>query len=286
MTVLFFLIAVALGPVYQNLKGQVNPVILVSCLGFLTLLKRDRPFAASVVLGLGIWIKLYPAVLVLIGIQRKTYKRFIAGLLIAAIFPVVLLNFIPFSLYAEYFFDRIHTFAGITNLSALNQSLTGFLSNLVYSPSELAHYNYIDIEPWIKTVNLIIGLLLLIAACVPFIRNPVTGTLPSAFSLMALIPVISPLGWEHAYLLAVPLVLYLLLDSPDWRSGYQVLFSVALFLFMLPKIPDSIISRTCRIGPHAIHCLFYSRYLFIVLAFLVPMLRKGFRRDPKAVSSG
>jgi glycosyl transferase family 87 len=264
-----FLIGLAMGPVYQNLKGQINAIVLISCLGYLVLLRRHHPMAAAIVLSVGIWIKLYPVLLIFLGFRKKSFRYFIAGLVLGALFPLALLPYIPFPLYTQYFLERMAQVASSTNLSAVNQSISGFLTHLTHPPAKLATYQFTETAAWIRVVNLACGLPLVISAYLPFIINRKTGLVPSAFCLMAVAPVISPLGWEHAYLMAVPLCLYLLLDSLHWRAGYQLLFAAPLTLFLLPKIPDSLIASTCHTGPDFLHCLFYSRYLFIVLAFII-----------------
>ena len=69
------LIALAAGPTYMNaVFGQVNTFVLACAVAFVSFAPLV-PFAAGVVLALGIWLKVYPIVLVAIGAwDRRTWR--------------------------------------------------------------------------------------------------------------------------------------------------------------------------------------------------------------------
>ena len=98
------LIGFATAPVFHNLKyGQVNVLVLAIGLGFLWLLRKDRPFAAALVLSVGFWLKLYPLALVLLGLRRGWAARGALGLLVGIVaVPLVLLPIVPAELYRQY----------------------------------------------------------------------------------------------------------------------------------------------------------------------------------------
>ena len=131
------LIALAAGPTYMNaIFGQVNAFVLACSVAFVSF----APLAAvgrGVVLALGIWLKVYPIVLVAIGVwDRRTWRAVGWTIVAAAAIAVVVLPLIPPAAYRVFFFDVLPARIDKTAIHITNQSLVAFLERFRY-PSEL-----------------------------------------------------------------------------------------------------------------------------------------------------
>lgn len=263
------LIGFATAPVFHNLKyGQVNVLVLAIGLGFLWLLRKDRPFAAALVLSVGFWLKLYPLALVLLGLRRGWAARGALGLLVGIVaVPLVLLPIVPAELYRQYTFDLLPYWSGVTNMHALNQSLTGVLEHVRLPITDYLRSHDTPIGAVAQAVNTtaVVGLFggLYAGYFLGRLRVDVVGV-----AVLAVLPVVSALGWEHTYVLALPLYLYVLLEARHRGPVARVLVTLAVLAFMLPKPPEEVMVWTFAHWPRAVVDVFYARFLIATLALL------------------
>lgn len=264
------LIGLATAPVFQNLKwGQVNVLVLLSGLGFLWLLERGRPFWAALVLSGGFWLKLYPLALALLGLRRGEVTKLAAGFAVGLVgVPVVLLPFVPAELYRQYVFDLMPVWTSLTNVDALNQSITGVLTHLRLPLEPLTTAYDTPVSPLTKAVNTAatVGLLGGIYAACFLGRLP---RVPAGFALLAVLPVISVLGWEHTYVLALPLYLLVLLEARRHGPWARALVGLGVLVFMIPKLPVPAMEWTFAHWPRPVVDAFYARFLIVTLVLLV-----------------
>ncbi len=269
LRVSLLLIGFATAPVFHNLKyGQVNVLVLFIGLGFVWLLQEDRPFAAALVLSVGFWLKLYPLALGLLGLRRGWAARGAVGLVLGLVVtPLVLLPVVPAELYRQYVFDLMPYWANVTNTHALNQSILGVLehvrlpidSYLLSSDTPVGGASKV-----VNTVVLVSGLAGLYGAYfLGRLRYDVVGV-----AVLALLPVVSALGWEHTYALALPLFLYLLLEARERGPWVRALAALAVLVFMLPKPPEPQMIWTFAHWPRLLVDVFYARFLIVTLVLL------------------
>jgi alpha-1,2-mannosyltransferase len=264
------LIGLATAPVFQNLKwGQVNVLVLLSGLGFLWLLERGRPFAAALVLSGGFWLKLYPLALALLGLRRGEAPRLAAGFALGLVgVPLVLLPFVPAELYRQYVLDLMPVWTSLTNVDALNQSITGVLTHLRLPLEPLTTAYDTPVSTTTKAVNTVAsaGLLGGVYAAYFLGRLP---RVPAGFALLAVLPVISVLGWEHTYVLALPLYLLVLLEAHRRGPWAKAVAGLGVLVFMVPKLPVPAMEWTFAHWPRPVVDAFYARFLIVTLVFLV-----------------
>ena len=97
--------------------------------------------------------------------------------------------------------------------------------------------------------------------------EPITPVRTS-LAVLAVLPVVSALGWEHTYVLALPLTLYLLLEARDRGPGAQAFAALAIFIFMIPKPPEPAMIWTFAHWPRPLVDVFYARFLMVTLVLL------------------
>ncbi|MEP0547273.1 MAG: glycosyltransferase family 87 protein [Rhodothermales bacterium] len=269
LRVTLLLIGFATAPVFHNLKyGQVNVLVLFLGLVFLWLLQRDRPLAAALVLSVGFWLKLYPLALCLIGLRRGWAARGAVGLVLGIVVaPLVLLPFVPAELYRQYVFDLLPYWSGVTNTHALNQSITGVLEHIQLPLDTYLLSRDTPVGGFANAVNAVVllgGLGGLYGAYfLGRLRYEVVGV-----AVLAVLPVVSALGWEHTYVLALPLYLYALLEVRDRGPAAQAFVALAVLVFMIPKPPEPAMVWTFAHWPRLLVDVFYARFLIVTLVLL------------------
>ena len=285
------LIALATAPVFQNLKyGQVNVLVLFIGLVFLWLLQRDRPLAAALVLSVGFWLKLYPLALCLLGLRRGWAARGAVGLgLGLVVAPLVLLPIVPGELYRQYVFDLMPYWSSVTNTHALNQSVIGVLEHIQLPVESYLLSSDTAVGRFAHTVNTVVlltGLGTLYGGYfLGRLRYDVVGV-----AVLALLPVVSALGWEHTYALSLSLCLYLLLEARERGALAQVFAGLAVFVMMIPKLPEPQMIWSFAHWPRPVVDVFYARFLLVTLALLVVvpvwMGRRATNNAPAGGASG
>lgn len=280
------LIGMATAPVFHNLKyGQVNVFVLAIGLGFLWLLRKDRPFAAALVLSVGFWLKLYPLALVLLGLRRGWIARGALGLLVGiVVVPLVLLPVVPAELYRQYAFDLLPYWSGVTNMHALNQSIAGVLEHVQLPITDYLRSHDTPIGPLAQAVNTaaVVGLFggLYAGYFLGRLRLDVVGV-----GVLAVLPVVSALGWEHTYVLALPLYLYVLLEARRRGPVARGLVAAAVLVFMLPKPPEEVMVWTFSHWPRAVVDVFYARFLIVTLVLIGMAAAWLWTRRPETASA-
>jgi uncharacterized membrane protein len=276
----FAFLALASAPVYHNISlGQVNSLVLLLSLLYLFLLNRQKPVAAGIVLAVAIWVKLYPALLLLAAFDRKNRKAVLSCAAAGILIPLALLPFVPLSLY-EGFMGKFLEITKYTSGHIINQSFTAFLFRFGMSPEKIFLWpNIFETTGWIKMLNLALLALLLLVAWVR--RRP--GTSENRLLLGAVLlsagALFSNLGWGHTYLLSLPLLMAgfpLLRRSIRSSVLYYLLILGISALYLIPVHNHP--SPLDRL-PFLVQNLYYSRLLWLTLFLVMVVLvsRKGSR---------
>jgi hypothetical protein len=270
--VLLGLIAFSVGPTYANtLWGQVNTLVLLCCLAFRWLLDRGRPFSAGVVLALGVWLKVYPVVglIWIVCWERRSsdVRRAVAGF--AGGMVAVLLMcapFVPWSLYRIYTFEILPLTAGKTFQNVLNQSLLGSIAR-----SDGPVWRYLDWDycllPVVPSIPARVANACFAAACFVGLglwsrSEPFRRTV-AYLCLLALIPVVSPLGWSYVYVMALPALLVALVRVPPRAVVPSVVLVCVCLAYFVPE--SHVIGPAARL-PELLQHLLYSRYAVAAVA--------------------
>lgn len=265
----FFFLALASAPAFHNIGlGQVNSLVLLLSLLFLYLLNRQRPVAAGIVLSIAIWIKLYPALLLLAALNKKNRKAIISCAAMGVLIPVLFLPFIPLPLY-EAFLAKFLEITKYTSGHIINQSLTAFLFRFGLPPERIFLWpNIFETTAWIKLLNLLLLAALLVVSWLRFRADSARSRLLLGAILLSASALFSNLGWGHTYLLSLPL---LMVSFPLLRRmiGNNILYYlVVLGISALYLIPVHNHPSPLDRLPFIVQNLYYSR-LFWLTIFLV-----------------
>lgn len=271
-------VAFASAPFFQTVKmGQVDGLVLLSSLSFLALLLR-RPMAAASVLVAGFWLKLYPITLAILALRNGRRGRLAAGFALGLIaVPFALSPIIPLSLYVEYL-GFVVSSGNLSNVAAMNQSLPAVLSRLSLPPEAFTAYTGHGIELFARVATIVVGLGMGLALVGMYWRGRMSLA-AAGVGLLALLPVISVLGWEHTYILALPLVWWMLIRTASASKLLQVFAVVGALVFFLPKPPESVVATLLERAPRQLSDFLHARFLLATLGFLVALLLSSWRRS-------
>jgi len=215
-----------------------------------------RAMEAGVVLALGAWLKLYPALLALSGIwDRSTWKAIgwalVAGLAIA----IVLLPIVPWQSYRDFVTIVLASRADKTAIHIANQSLVAFLERFRFSSPEFINWTgreAVTVSAAASAVNWLFAAVTAIALA----KRRVPAEIKFA-SLIALIAVIAPLGWGHTYVMVLPLVMLHLVMLRAASPITAGIVAVAVVAMMVPATRHLPIDS----APDWLENIIYSRYL-------------------------
>lgn len=257
------LIVFALGPTYMNaIFGQVNAFVLASAVAFVRL-APSRAIEAGFVLALGAWLKIYPALLAVAGIwDRSTWKAIGWSILAGLAIAIVLLPIVPWQSYRDFATIVLASRADKTAIHIANQSLVAFLERFRV-PSEMfiawTGKEAVVVSAASTAVNWLFAAITVIALA----RRRVSAAGKFA-SVIALIAVISPLGWGHTYVMALPLVM---LQLAALRNASGITASVVALSVAAMMIPSA---RHLPIdsAPGWLENIIYSRYLLATITLM------------------
>ena len=265
------IIALALGPTYMNATfGQVNALVLLSCVSFLTL-SAVRPLAAGVLLACGMWLKLYPIVMIAVGAwSRWKWKAIASAGLAAVVLMVIALPIVPVSVHRSFLRDVLAARFDKTAIHVVNQSVVAFLERFQLPPERYLLWDgeeAITVSRTIRTINWAVAIVVLFYLWRRTEAGFRLSLVASDAVVMALLAMVAPLGWGHTYMLVLPLVVFRLamIDRTDSARAVVVLCCVAALM-----VPAGRLFSFANHWPGWLQNLLYSRYLLATatLAFL------------------
>jgi alpha-1,2-mannosyltransferase len=276
------LIAGTLGPTYMNaVFGQVNTFVLASAVAFVTLASTS-PFGAGVVLALGGWLKIYPALLAAMVIwDRKAWRAVgwagAAGVAIV----ILLLPIVPLHAYGTFFLDVLAARFDKTAIHITNQSLVAFLERFHFSSDLFLNWTgqqAITVSGVIRAINLVVA-----GGAVFAVAKYSVSRESKAAALMALVAVIAPLGWGHTYVMVLPLVVLQLMAMKRAPTLTALAIFCCVSAFMIPAGRHLPIGR----APDWIENIVYSRYLLatLVLMWISAAWPVGQKTEPRLIAS-
>jgi hypothetical protein len=262
-TIAVAVIVFATGPVYMNaVFGQVNAFVLASTVAFVRLAPRAA-VEAGVALALGMWLKIYPAYLVFVGLwDRSTWRAIGCAAVAAFAIAILFLPIIPPQSYRD-FLHVLEIRGDKTAIHVANQSLVAFLERFRVPQGEFLHWTgheSITVSPLVR----IVGALAAIGGAVALWKREARLELKAA-SLMALIAVIAPLGWGHLYVMGLPLVILRLVAMKEATPLVAALVALSVGALMIPSGRHLPIDA----APDWIENILYSRYLISTLILIV-----------------
>lgn len=261
------LIVIALGSTatFQSLKyAQVNGLVLVSAVAFLALCQRERPGWAALALAGGFWLKLLPLVLLPLGLGAR-WRQLAAGTLVGFIaLPLALLPLVPAELYHEYARDRLPHLSGLTDWSALNGSIPASITRLGLPIEVVRHSGMLPATPLASALAAVVGMLVIGAATLAVWTRRV-GIVRGGAVVLGVLPAVVPLGWEHTYALALPLLLLGLTEAGRLTVAGKVLVFLCALAFFAQRPPPPMMAELAEALPRACIDLYLARLWLAVL---------------------
>jgi hypothetical protein len=232
------LVAVALGPTYSNaVFGQVNAFVLLCAVGFVTIGSR-LPAVGGALLACGIWLKIYPVLMVVIGLwNRNAWRRIAYAAALALAVVVIVLPMVPLSTYQSYVSDVLPLRFDKTAVHISNQALVAFIERFAIPPERFLNWTgeqAITVGPAIRAFNWAFAVALIALLWRRAGRGPRVEAVDSAAGVMALAAVIAPLGWGHTFVLVLPLVILHLVTMRDARPLQVVMVGCSVAAMLIP----------------------------------------------------
>ncbi|MEM1054790.1 MAG: glycosyltransferase family 87 protein [Bacteroidota bacterium] len=284
------LVALGSGPTFQNLKyAQVNVLVLLSALAFLHLAQRGKPGWGALALSGGFWLKLLPMALLPLALWKR-WPRLAMGTLAGLVaVPVLLLPLIPLELYREYVFERLPAFSGATDLGSMSNSIQASITRLGYPIQVVVRGGMLPASGLASAVAVTIGVGVLGAATIAAWMGRL-GRVRAGFVILAILPAVVPLGWEHTFVLAVPLLLVVLAEAERQPVWIRVLVALAALAFFAQRLPPPQMAFLVDLLPRPVIDLYMARLWLATLGLiglgLAPALRVSQREtEPLGASA-
>jgi hypothetical protein len=266
---MFIVVCMASGMMYHNITlGQVNVLVLLLSILYLTLYHR-YPYWAGFFLALAIWIKMYPAILLLVAILSKQGRKSIVACILSGIFIMgVSLLWIPLEVYGA-FVEKMKSFSSYSSMHMINQSFISFILRWIHPFANAFKWpNIYEIPLWVKMANYILIVVIVAVGFYTAIKNHFNEKSLTAFGaiLLSLIGVSSPLGWGHTYIFTLPLI-YIAYIYYVQRGGlmFNVLFVFFALLYLVPVYNDKLFRGH---WPLLISNFYYSKLLWLTITLI------------------
>ena len=200
---LFVPLAAVLLPMQTNFEHQnMNPLLLALIAAATWSLVRERDAMAGALLGAAIALKVFPALLLLVLVARARWRA-----TAIAIVTAVVLTLIPLAIYGpDEYVNLSRDFWRLANsgfpLRGNNQSLVAALDRWQFGNSADDVREPSVGAPAVIVVTMLVGILLWIGA--RWQRPTMATTTLQMFAALTLAVVLSPIAWDHYWLLLFP----------------------------------------------------------------------------------
>ncbi|HBZ30221.1 MAG TPA: hypothetical protein DEO56_06445 [Nitrosomonas nitrosa] len=275
---------ISLPSIMQTLGGgHLNLIILATFLLPLLLSNRHLPGVSGIIIAIGFWIKLYPAMIIAIFLlNKKFYITAIWSIFFILILALIGLIWIPLSLHIEYFTTFLPNLTSFT-VPGHSESIIAqiFFFN---SGTEKMVWTIQEI-PWdLRIFNnalLLFGLMLAILRLGYAVAiNSTIMELEAVAILLLAILLTSPLAWGHHFVLAIPAILLLLIELNKHISLFKQLLIVLCWLSL--AIPNWTLFPSILLelpGGSFAETLFYMRYALSAICMLGLLVARNFKND-------
>ncbi len=279
------LVALGSGPTFQHVKfGQVGALVLLAGVLWLRWAGGRRPWAAGLALGAGFWLKLYPIVLLPMGLgpmgraPAGSRRRALVGMALGLLGPpLALLAVVPPALYSRYVVVVLPHVSATTDPYVLNGSVVGVVMRMEGSRAAFGQSYEVAVSTPAHAAAIVVAGALLggltLAGWSGRLRPDVAG-----IGMLAAIPVLSGLGWEHTYVLALPLAVFALLEARHRSRTARTLTAAAVLALMVPTPPRVVLQLLVAHAPRPALDLVYARPLLLTLGLLAAVVAWSWQR--------
>ncbi|OZC04045.1 glycosyltransferase family 87 protein [Rubricoccus marinus] len=270
----------ASAPVFQNLKyAQVNVLVLLSALAFLHLCQRQRPGWGALALAGGFWLKVLPLALLPLGLGRlrarspeasdwRRWRGLVGGAAAGWLaLPLALLPWVPWALYREYALERFPAFSGLTDPGALSTSIQATVTRLDLPIEIVTASGMMPASPEATLVAGAVGALV-VGAAILSVWSGGAGIVRAGLVVLAVLPAVVPLGWEHTFVLAVPLLLVALAEARQRPPLARWVVALCALAFFAQRPPPPMMASLIETLPRACIDLYLARLWMAVLVLV------------------
>lgn len=235
-------------PLWRTLHyNQVN-LVLLNILFFIMLADNRKPIASGAAMALGVLIKIYPIILPGIWLLRKQGKHLIAGIILLVAGMGFLEMQMP-NIWQQFL-------AFISHFPAGDKLRDNGIHSILYNTGILlgiADANDSAYKHTLYTIYLIISALIAFAFIYRVIRRSFSSAADISHTYYmhisdagACMLLVSPMVWEHHYVLAIPITLMAI--SMYRNAFYPLLWAGILLIFIFPVTDIFILSLNRILG--------------------------------------
>jgi hypothetical protein len=247
--------------------GNVNSLLLLLCIVYGWSFNNKKYVSAGVTLSVAFWLKLYPALLLIMLFRTNEKWKLAGSFIIGATFILVIsLFFIPLEVFKEFFSDIAPAYSKQTTTHIFNQSLAPALIRIVSPIDSAFNYNYILIPQGIRIAVYVIILSAIVLFCLLAWKYK-TSDIYTIAGLCNFIPLITPIGWGYTFVMLYPSMILLYYKNISKKKISFVLYLLCWFALATPSY-----HRIEQFHvPDILKLVYYSRYTIaaIVLCFLL-----------------
>lgn len=274
----------SLPSVMQTLSGgHLNLIILATFLLPLLFSNYHLPRISGLIIAIGFWMKLYPAMIIaLFLLNKKFYATAIWSIFFVLILALIGLIWIPFSLQIEYFTTFLPNMTKYT-VPGNSESIIAQIFFL-NAGIEKMEWTIQDIPWYLRILNsglLVLGLILSALR----LRNAVVVShtfmeLEALAILLLTILLGSPLAWGHHFVLAIPAMMLLLTElNKQIPLIKQLIIAFCWLSLAIPnwtQFPSILLELP---GGSFAATLFYMRYALSAICMLGLLVARDFIND-------
>lgn len=220
----------------QVIQGQLNLVLLLVLTCVWSADRHDRPVLAGSLLAFATAVKLFPGFLFLLFLMKRNWKACQAGVVAFAVITLLTACLTGTEAFATYIHDILPT-TGRWRTAWNNASLTGFWFKLFDPVEHGRHLTPLLESPLLARVGTVASVIAVLGFLVVSVRNSNDcSDRDQEFGLsMTAMLLVSPVSWEHYFLLLILPLAIQWLRIPD-ASSVRAMFTVAVAVLCLPII--------------------------------------------------
>lgn len=275
------LIGLAVAPtLHDAYSGNVSAGLLLLCVLYIRLVSCEKFILAGVVLAAGFWLKFYPIVLVILVTRRKGWWKCLLSFALTVTLSFLLsLLWIPLDAYKEFYLNILPAYSRQTTPNIFNQSLHAVLMRLSSGLQSYLSWVNVPTPVWVRAMAYGVAASGCLTVFAVISRRRLLPAQIGGAVLMALIPMVTPVGWGYTYMLSIPVMLTCLVVGLQKTRGFQVLVMLSIMAFLVP----SYFRRDVVLSNRLLRAVVLNRYSLANMCLVVMLIREWIKmRAPLA----
>jgi hypothetical protein len=257
-------VAFASAPFFHgNVVGNLNVLALTSAVAFVYLV-HSRPALAGTALAIGAAIKIYPALLLLVGIALRRWRTVGAFAVTTALLVALASAFVSVTEQKYFMFELAPWISNYFDSRLATQSLHGVLDRLTRWPEGTGLQGDLVRIPtaWRVSISCISTLFVGAVVALAWRRPSVAVTQRLLLVLLAAVPLLSPKGHVHVHVFALPLLIDCFMRLRAQPLGHGLCIGAGLAIIPPLWTGLSLVHQL----PIWAEQLWYSRFALVTIA--------------------